>query len=482
MTVASQCQVLIVDDEKNMRNLLLDILEDDGWQAVACASGEEALEVLQESSATIPAMIVDLSMPGMDGFEVIKRTLKMSPDTTIIVITAFGNVDTAVKAMQLGAADFVVKPFDNSRIRSAVRRSFESRDLLTRAEFCHPTFVGADRAPLPMIGSDESLQDVFTIIKRIADLKTSVLIQGESGTGKELVAQAVHYNGSRRDKPFVAVNCAALPETLLESEFFGHERGAFTGAHALQRGKFELADGGTLFLDEIGEMPLGLQAKFLRVLQDQRFRRVGGESEISVDVRIIAATNADLQESIRTKAFREDLYYRLNVIPLHLPPLRERRQDIPQLARYFNQRFSDRHKLEPLKLSDEIIAGIQEREWPGNIRELQNAVEKALVLRDARVLLESSSYTVTPSGSEIPKMTAAKPPVSEDHLLVDLGEEGEIRPLGDVAADAQRGAVIRAIRLCGGNKAEAAKRLGVSYKTLFNKIHELDITTSTKVE
>ncbi len=494
-------RVLVCDDEKNMRNLLLDVLEDDGWEVTLAEDGSQALEVMAEASIPFPVMVVDLSMPGIDGFEVIKRTREMGLDTNIIVITAYGTVDTAVRAMQAGASDFVVKPFDNVQIRGAVRRAFDSRDLLTQVEMSHPRFLGADNAPLPIIGKDERLQSVFNIVRRIANLNTAVLIQGESGTGKELVAQAIHFNGNRADQPFVAVNCGALPEALLESEFFGHERGAFTGAHALQRGKFEIANGGTMFLDEIGEMPLPLQVKFLRVLQDQRFSRVGGEREHQTNVRIIAATNRDLQEAIGTKTFREDLYYRLNVIPIHLPPLRERRGDIPQLVEFFLDRFCRRHNLPTLVISDSIMDGACNRDWPGNIRELQNAVEKAVILQDAQLIatpmppigkVATSSDSVpvqesTPSPDvepDAPTGGTAHPNehISGDSFSVDLGVDGGIRELSDVSADAQRAAVIRALRLCNGNKAEAAKRLGVSYKTLFNRINELGISVSTNVE
>jgi DNA-binding NtrC family response regulator len=476
--------VLICDDEKNMRRVLEDILADDGWEVTTVGSGEEVLQ-RTGSGARFDAIVLDLSLPGINGLEVIDRLRDAGNDAGLVVITAYGSVDAAVKAMKHGAVDFLIKPFDNNRIKSALRKIRESRGLLQEAEFSHPTLVGADNAPLNFVGRDPRLTDIFRVIKQIASLKTSVLIHGESGTGKELVAQAIHYNGARRHMPFVPINCAALPETLLESEFFGHERGAFTGAHALVRGKFEQADHGTLFLDEIGDMPMSLQVKLLRALQEQRFTRVGGEKEISVDVRVIAATNRDMAEAVRLKQFREDLYYRLNVIPITLPPLRERREDIPHLVEFFLNKFSRRHNMPKLKLDTVQLEALCSYGWPGNIRELQNTCEKATVLQEVGALVglatgrQPSPLSMIAAGAgNLP----ASPVAGPDEFLLDLGADGSIRDLGDVAADAQRAAVIRALRLCNGNKSEAAKKLGVSYKTLFNKIDDLNIQISTTVK
>ena len=481
--------VLVCDDEKNMRRVLEDILADDGWEVTTAATGEEVLALISDGRR-YDAIVLDLSLPGINGLEVIDRLREAGNDSGLVVITAYGSVDAAVRAMQHGAVDFLIKPFDNSRIKAALRKIRESRGLISDVEMSQPTLIGADNLPLNIVGRDPRLADIFRVIKQIASLKTSVLIHGESGTGKELVAQAIHFNGSRRHMPFVPLNCAALPETLLESEFFGHERGAFTGAHALVRGKFELADHGTLFLDEIGDMPMSLQVKLLRVLQEQRFTRVGGEKEISVDVRVIAATNRDLHEAVRLKLFREDLFYRLNVIPLHLPPLRERQEDIPHLVEHFLAKFSKRHHLPKLKLAQEHFDALRSYDWPGNIRELQNAVEKATVLQDVEALMGLTAgrrYTppASPSG-EFRRLATSNGPAAraagEDDYVLDLGRGGHIRDLNDVAADAQRAAVIRALKLCNGNKSEAAKRLGISYKTLFNKIDDLQIQISTMVE
>ena len=481
-------RVLVCDDEKNMRRVLEDILGDDGWAVSSVASGEEVLEQVR-SGATFDAIVLDLSLPGMNGLEVIDKLREVGNDAGLVVITAYGSVDVAVQAMQRGAVDFLIKPFDNARIRGALRKIRESRGLLSDVEMNHPTLVGANNLPLTIIGNDPKLADLMRIIRQIASLKASVLICGESGTGKELVAQAIHFNGSRRDMPFVPINCAALPETLLESELFGHERGAFTGAHALVRGKFELANQGTLFLDEVGDMPPSLQVKLLRVLQEQKFTRVGGEKEITVDVRVIAATNRNMQEAVRLRMFREDLYYRLNVIPVQLPALRERRHDIPHLVDYFLGKFARRHHLPKPTLTPAQYEQLMTYPWPGNIRELQNGAEKAIVLQDVQGLLGqpygiAAPVGLSPSG-EHPVGTAVapggKPAGSPDHGVLELGKDGTIRPLGEVSDEAERMAVIRALRLCNGNKSEAAKKLGISYKTLFNKIDELKIQISTTV-
>ncbi len=481
-------KVLVCDDEKNMRRVLQDILTDDGWEVSTVASGEEVLEQIKNGTH-FDAIVLDLSLPGINGLDVIDKLRDSGNESGLIVITAYGSVDAAVRAMRHGAVDFLIKPFDNNRIKSALRKIRESRGLLDDVEMSHPTLVGADNLPLNIVGRDPRLTDIFRVIKQIASLKTSVLINGESGTGKELVAQAIHYNGNRRHNAFVPVNCAALPETLLESEFFGHERGAFTGAHAQVHGKFELADHGTLFLDEIGEMPMSLQVKLLRVLQEQKFTRVGGEKEITVDVRVIAATNRNLEEMVEMKLFREDLFYRLNVIPLHLPPLRERVEDLPHLVEYFLAKFAKRHHIKKLNLAESEMDILTKHPWPGNIRELQNAVEKATVLQDANALLSVTNYGGQPSYASTTPLpinhTANAQPaarrISDDEFVLMLGEDGEIRGLGDVAADAQKAAVIRALKLCNGNKSEAAKKLGISYKTLFNKIEDLGIQISTDV-
>jgi len=490
--------ILVCDDEKNMRFLLTDLLGDEGYTIETAADGAEGLQKIKDHNPHHYAVVItDVSMPEMDGFELIKKARQHGCEASFIVITAFATVESAVKSMHTGASDFVVKPFGVEQIKSAVRRALDSRDLLDQVSYSHPDInLGSGNEDFQIIGQDRQLKSIFQIISKIADIDTSVLVQGESGTGKELVAQAIHYNGVRRDQPFVAVNCGALPEALLESEFFGHERGAFTGAHSLQKGKFEIADGGTLFLDEVGEMPLSLQVKFLRVLQEKKFTRVGGEKEYSSDVRIIAATNRDLLDAVKQKTFREDLYYRLNVLPIRIPPLRERRGDIPELIRFFIRRFCQRHKMPTLELSESVIQKACNKEWPGNIRELQNAVEKSVILGDPEFIgsgdlspiagevdqresLDSSAYIQKIQVLKIDSLDEENADDIGEVCQIALGDGDNIRELGLVAADAQRYAILRAVKLCSGNKAEAAKRLGVSRKTLFNKINELGLRSES---
>lgn len=479
--------ILVCDDEKNMRRLLNDVLVGEGFSVDCASNGQEALSLIEKNNGNYALMITDLTMPEMDGFQLIEETRKLGYGISVIVITAYATIETAVQTMRAGVVDFIVKPFGIEDIKATVRRSLDSQTLMRYASFSRPKTTAPSEPGNNIIGSDDRLKQIFNLIARISNLDTSVLIQGESGTGKELVAQAVHYNGNRKDRPFVAVNCGALPESLLESEFFGHERGAFTGAHALQKGKFELADGGTLFLDEIGEMPLSLQVKLLRVLQEKKIVRVGGEKEIKVDVRIIAATNRDLSAEVEQKLFRQDLFYRLNVVPIQIPPLRERRSDIPELVHHFMEHFTEKHNLAPFEISDEQMKKIVRRSWKGNIRELQNSVEKAVILGSADSLIVDPSLATYQSSDAVQMFNqddSTKPDVVEEEtkpinsstaLVLNLGAEGEVRDLKSVSEDAERIAIVRAIQLCGNNKAEASKRLGISRKTLFNKINELNI-------
>ncbi|MDX2175968.1 MAG: sigma-54 dependent transcriptional regulator [Candidatus Sumerlaeia bacterium] len=472
-------RVLVCDDEKNMRRLLTDLLSDDGWDVEAVGTAEDALAALQAGRYSI--LVLDLALPGMNGMELLGKINELGIDVAVVIITAFASVDIAVRAMKGGAVDFLVKPFDNQRLRASLRRIRETRDMTSQVGLSHPSVgtppadPGHGEAASPdIIGTDKRMADLHRIVRQVASTRACVLITGESGTGKELVARAIHYNGDRREAPFVAVNCAALPETLLESEFFGHERGSFTGAYALQRGRFEQAHGGTLFLDEVGDMPPSLQVKLLRVLQDGRFTRVGGDKDIEVDVRVIAATHQDLGEMVRDRSFREDLFYRLNVIPIQLPPLRERTGDIGQLVSYFAAKFSRRHRMPKVAIPDEVLEAMAKYAWPGNIRELQNCVEKAVVLQDLTALVPSNAET--PAHVVRAMVGAAGSFITAHEVVLSLAEpENEVRALHDVSDDAQRAAVLRALRLCGGNKAEAAKRLNISYKTLFNKIHDLGL-------
>lgn len=448
----SRNRVLVCDDEKNMRRVLADVLEEDGWEVACVASGEEVIEHIGGRGEKYDAIILDLSLPGMNGLAVIEKLREAGNDSGIVVITAYGSVDAAVRAMQSGAVDFLIKPFDNSRIKAVLRKIRESRGLLDNLERSHPTLVGADNLPLNIVGADPRLTDILRVIKQIASLKTSVLVHGESGTGKELVAQAIHFNGSRRHMPYVALNCAALPETLLESEFFGHERGAFTGAHALVRGKFELAHHGTLFLDEVGDMSLALQVKLLRVLQEGEFTRVGESTTRRADARVIAATNRPLEKMIEEGAFRRDLYYRLNVVPLVLPPLRERPEDIVELVEHFARRFSP---ASPVRFSPETLDALRSYPWPGNIRELENAVEHAIVLGE-------------PDGIVLGDLPAAIQDFAKGGGLPEESTPSAASGMVGQASleEIEKACLLQALDKTRGNRTRAARILNITRRTL----------------
>lgn len=455
-------RLLVVDDEPNMRSMLGDILETEGHEVVALPEAEEALALLQGES--FDTAILDLNLPGVSGLEMLRRLKDRNPPLPIIMITAYGTIDAAVEAMRLGAYDFIIKPFDVNRIIQTVSKCLESAQLVSQINLSGPKFMDKSGNVVTIVGEDAKFRNVFDMVQRVARTEASVLIRGESGTGKELVAQAIHYNGPRKDGPFIAVNCSALPETLLESEFFGFEKGAFTGAHGLKKGKFELADGGTIFLDEIGDMPMSLQVKLLRVLQERVITRLGSEKETRIDVRVIAATNRDLEAAVADQEFREDLYYRLNVATIFLPPLRERRSDIPQLVRFFVKRLAVKNNLRPLEVDDPTMARIQSFEWRGNIRELENSIERATILGDPRLIAPAQ---IPDLPREVPAAELAELVLPEDVVTLD-----------DATKYAQREAILRALRRTGGNKQEAARLLGIANKTLYNKINDLGITAS----
>jgi len=454
MAGSSGRRMLVVDDEKNMRELLSDVFNGEGYDVVACVDGASALAAGQ--TQLFDVILLDLRLPDMPGLQVLKELRRRQVATSVLVITAFGTIDTAVNAMQQGACDFLVKPFDDlDRVKSAVAKAQEARSLISIASRSRPT-VGRD-AMRRIVGDSPKLTEVMEIVEKVARSNATVLIRGESGTGKELVAQAIHYNSARRDHAFVPMNCASLPETLLESELFGHERGSFTGAYSRKTGRLEVAHEGTLFLDEVGDMSPAMQAKLLRVLEQMRFTRVGGTEPVDVDVRTIAATNQDMEKAVAEGKFREDLYYRLNVIPISLPPLRERKDDVRTLVDYFIERHCRANALEPIRFSEETMQLLVDYDWPGNIRELQNSVEKGVVLGEQYLFMGRQ------------RVGAAGPPAK----AVSLREATD---------EAQRRAILRALQETRGNKAEAAKLLGIGYKTLFNKLNELGIGRSATGE
>jgi two-component system response regulator FlrC len=437
---AGHFRVLVVDDERSLRTLLTRILRDEGYEVGEAASAEAALEELERRAAHL--VVTDLRLPGLDGIELLRRVRKSSPETLVIVITAFGTVASAVEAMKLGAVDYLTKPLANpDELRVVVREALARRRLADDAAALRPALGG-----LPL-ARDPAMQQVLELVTAVAPGEATVLITGESGTGKEVIARAVHALSPRASRPLVAVNCAALSETLLDSELFGHERGAFTGAHERRRGRFELADGSTLFLDEVGEMSPTLQAKLLRVLQEREFTRVGGSTLIRVDVRVIAATNRDLEQAMRQGRFREDLYYRIAVFPIPIPPLRARRGDILPLAGLFLEQAARRAGKTLGRFSPEAERALVAYAWPGNVRELMNVVERAVILeRGDQVQLAHLAIQGT--------TTASPPP-----------ERLNLREL-------ERDAILRALELTGGNRREAAELLGIGLRTLQYRLKE----------
>ncbi|MFH0793506.1 MAG: sigma-54 dependent transcriptional regulator, partial [bacterium] len=375
--MAHQPHILIADDEEGIRFVIGEALRREGYEVTQARDGEEALTLLRNQKFDIA--ILDVKMPKRTGIEVLSEGRRLQPDQIFLMITAYGSREIALQAIREGAYDYFTKPFEIEELRIVVKRALEKASLLNHLRSLEEQLskqIQFDR----IIGQSEVMQDVYRLIKRVTQNDVTILIQGESGTGKDLVAQAIHYHGPRKNAAFVKVNCAAIPETLLESEFFGHERGAFTGAVQLKRGKFEAADGGTLFLDEIAELPTGLQAKLLRVLQDQEFERVGGTKSIKVDVRIIAATNRNIVEAVQKKVLREDLYFRLNVIPFFMPPLRERKSDIPLLVDHFIAYYNTKFGRKLRGVTHEVMDFFSTYAWPGNIRELENVLQRAIIL------------------------------------------------------------------------------------------------------
>jgi len=443
--------VLVIDDEKNYLVVLEDLLGDEGHEVLTASSGNEGLDIIR--ATPVDTVLTDIKMPGMSGIELFEEIRNIDPDLPVILMTAFAEVDQAVDAMKRGALDHIQKPFDNKEIKKAVARGVEKRSLMKnirRLETELGTLWGN------IIGKSKAIQKVFAIMKKVADTPTTVLISGESGTGKELIARGLHNASSRSEAPFVPVNCAAVPENLLESELFGYEKGAFTGANSLKQGKFEFADGGSLFLDEVGEMTVGLQVKFLRVLQEQEFQRIGGNKDIKVDVRIIAATNKDLKEEVEAGRFREDLFFRLNVVHIEVPPLRERRDDIPSLVAHFLKRFSEKLGGATKDLEPDVTSALYRYSWPGNVRELQNVIERAVVL--------SKGGSVTPE--DLPPEIRESPEIGEGLDTLISWQKG----LSDTLDAIEERMIRQALKKAGNVQAQAAKTLGVSRSNLQYKM------------
>lgn len=449
--------LLVIDDEKNIREGLAADFEMDGYDVKIAANGDEGLEFL--SKGDIDLVITDLRMPGTSGEDVLKKVTREMPGIPVIVLTGHGSIDAAVSAMQDGAYDFLTKPLNLEHLELVVKRALKGRELSLQ----HQELLSEVKSKSSdnMIGKSPSLQKVNNLINKVADSKISILITGESGVGKEVVADAIQQKSSRRDKPFIKVHCAALSESLLESELFGHEKGAFTGAETLHKGKFELADGGTIFLDEIGEINPGVQVKLLRVLQEKKFERVGGEKTIEVDVRVISATNKTLEDEVKQKHFREDLYFRLKGIEIMVPPLRERKDDIPLLLNNFLLKYNKENNKNIKGFSNSAKNILFNYDWPGNVRELQHCVESAVVMA---------------SGDEI----------QAEDLTIKLEDKknssGILVPYGISLEDAEKMIILENLESNNGNKTKTADILKIGRKTLHRKLNEYGLVTSSGPE
>jgi two-component system, NtrC family, response regulator PilR len=450
-----QPRILVVDDERSMRELLAIVLRREGYEVLLAENGKSAIATLEHEPVDI--LISDIKMPDLSGVDVLRAAKRIDKDILGIMITAFASTETAVEAMRLGACDYLSKPFDVDLLRMKVREKIENRQLRQENVLLKRT-LGLTHQFANIIGRSEVMLDVFKMIETVARTNSTILLTGESGTGKGLVAQAIHFHSLRRDRPQVAVNCGALPEALLESELFGHMRGAFTGADANKKGLIEVAERGTVFLDEIGEMSAVMQVKLLRVLQERKFRRVGGLEEMQADIRVIAATNQDLAKRVAEGRFREDLFYRINVIGIHLPPLRDRREDIPLLAEHFLAKFSEQMGKAIGGVSREALDVMQRYDWPGNIRELENTIERAVALETTpTILLESLPRSVRGEGPRSPAVATAQP---IDAALPAAGFDLEAH-----VQEIERGYLAEALKRAGGVQVKAAELLGMSFRS-----------------
>ncbi len=478
-------KILVADDEQNLRRVLVALLRREGHEVLQAANGLEAIERLTD----VDVVITDLRMPGADGMEVLRTASKNYPHVPVIMITAYGSVGQAVEAIKAGAFDYIEKPFEQDSIRAILTKAIgqAAANRTAPRSTLYPSNDADAKGRYGLVGSSDQMNTIFAVIDQVADTPSTVLITGESGTGKELVAKALHEQSSRKGEPFIKINCAAIPKTLMESELFGYEKGAFTGATSSKLGRFELADGGTLFLDEIGEIPVEMQVKLLRAIQESEFERVGGIKTLKVNVRLITATNRDLEQEIQRGNFREDLYYRLNVVPLQIPPLRLRKGDIPLLVQHIIKKFNERLKKNITGIADDALSALESHGWPGNIRELENVLERTILFckseRIERAELQLGSAGEPPA---MPRTTSsgALPPVGDDELDDEDGVVGELAgsasgSLKDIVraetSRVERELIVKALEETGGNVTQAARLLKISRKSLQMKMKELGL-------
>ncbi|MBA3957529.1 MAG: sigma-54-dependent Fis family transcriptional regulator [Parachlamydiaceae bacterium] len=442
-------KVLVVDDDMLVRNFLSETLRRKKLDVVTVENGQKAFKALQEN--TFDLVISDMRLPDTTGIDILTKVKELNPATVVVVITAFGSIENTVEAMRLGAFNYILKPFSADVIEAVIEKAREHISLIEENQYLRQQVSsGGSRSPRKIIGESPAIQKVLADVAQVAQSNASVFITGESGTGKEVIAHAIHYQSKRANKPFIKVNCAAVPDTLVESEFFGHEKGAFTGANAKRLGRFELAHGGSLLLDEVTEIPLALQAKLLRVTQEQEFERVGGTKSVQVDVRLISTSNRNMQEALANKVLREDLFYRLNVVPIHIPPLRERREDIIPLAEYFLERICMDNNREHKTLSNEVKKMLLGYNWPGNIRELANVIERAVVLDPSTQLQADFLHLDSKPGIKISATVGVALEIAEQRLILET------------------------MRRYQDNRTKTAEALGISLTTLRNKLNKLD--------
>jgi len=453
----SKEKILIVDDEKSIRDFLEIMLKKEGYRVSSASGGEDAMRLFNNSSYDL--VISDVRMKGMGGVELLKNIKETSPETIVLIVTAYASVDTAIDAMKAGAYDYLTKPFKIDEVKYIIknaldRKRLETENILLKKE------LKSKYGFANLIGTSPRMLEIYEIIKRVTSAKANILITGESGTGKELVARAIHYEGDRKDKPFVPINCGAIPENLIESELFGHQKGAFTGAVANKSGLFEMANQGTIFLDEITELPVQLQVKLLRVIQERNFRRVGGIEDIAVDVRIIAASNKEIDREVKEGRFREDLFYRLNVIPIQMPPLRERKEDIRLLAEHFFEKHTKELGKEIKGISREAMDYLESYSYPGNIRELENIIERAVALENTSIILTDS----------LPDYIVHKKAVD-----VSVCPRAETSNLEKTIEDYEKAIILDALKKSGGVKKKAAELLGLSFRSMRYKLDKYGI-------
>ncbi|MBD3218588.1 MAG: response regulator [candidate division Zixibacteria bacterium] len=454
--------VLVIDDKESIRKMLSQTLVAEGHEVESAANGIEGIK--KSKSKQYDVVLTDLKMPDMDGISVLSAVREENPDASIIVMTAYGTIETAVEAMKRGAFDFLTKPFDTDHLNVLIKRAMETRKLMNENMMLKEA-LKLNLGEGKIIGTSENVKEVLKLVQKVAPSDTSVLLIGESGTGKELFARAIHQLSARRDKPFVAINSAAIPSELLENELFGSEKGAFTSSHSRHIGKFEIAEGGSVFLDEIGDLHIALQAKILRVLQEKQVERLGGTQSVPVDVRVVAATNMDLQDAIEKKEFREDLYYRLSVFPITIPPLRERPEDIPALAEYFVDRFCKEMKKPLMKVSRDGIKLMERYHWPGNVRELENTIERAIILCEGK--------RIKPEHLAIRIQTPEEIRLREGAGLREVGQHAQMQ--------AERALILRVLSQTRGNKRKASEALKIDYTTLFEKIKKYKIDPNKEI-